>query len=53
MSGEPSEPASGLRLSKADADRAAKLELSREWLRKYHEQRQQRAHQAASEAAES
>ena len=48
----PLGPASGLRLSRADADRAERLQRSREWLADYHEQRRQRACQAPSEAAE-
>jgi len=48
----PIGPASGLRLSRADADRAERLQHSREWLADYHELRKQRAHQATVEAAE-
>jgi len=50
----PIGPASGLRLSRADADRAERLQRSREWLADYHEQRRQRAQQPTEsvEAAE-
>ena len=48
----PLGPASGLRLSRADADRAERLQRSREWLVDYHEQRRQRANQATTETAE-
>jgi len=48
----PLGPASGLRLSRADADRAERLQRSREWLADYHELRKQRAHPATVEAAE-